>query len=533
MNLQLGLASDGMRTRLRSAKRLLCRGIGVCLVLGLTACSGPGEGSGSSGGDTLRVAIASDVLPNPALGTVYGDRAAITYSLAYAPLVHVGTDGSLQPALATSWRYVDESASSKNRLFELTLRDDARFSDGTAVDAAAVVGWLAYFVDTAGPFSGVLGPDPQFEAMDARTVRIRMTTPNPAVASILSDQGPNIGFVVAPAAVANPDLLSSGTYGAGRYRLDSESSVRSDRYAYVSNEHFYDRDALDYQGVDLRVIADPASRIQAQLSGQLDVSTGDVATVQAAKDAGLDVISAAQGVVFLTLDTVNNTTVPAFADVRVRQAVNLAIDRSTIARAMLGEVGVPASSFLQTDIDAGLDDYWAYDPERARALLAEAGYADGLSFPVLVQGAYRGNRGEPLLRAVAKYLQEVGIDVDITSYPTDPDYARDVFAYKAPMVALLDILSDTPTMYSSYVASGAALNFFGGDPELDRLYAEGAAAEDPIPAWTQMWQRFTEQAYVVPLVEDPNILYATGDVGGIEMNRDHKTALPTEWSPAG
>ncbi|MGV9802096.1 ABC transporter substrate-binding protein [Mycobacterium sp. NPDC003449] len=508
-------------------------GIGVCVVFALVACSGPGEGSGGSAGDTLRVAVASDVLPNPALGTVYGDRAAITYSLAYAPLVHVGTDGSLQPALATSWRYIDESESTRNRLFELTLRDDARFSDGAAVDADAVAGWLAYFVETAGPFSGVLGPDPQFEAVDEHTVRIRMTAPNPAVASILSDQGPNIGFIVAPAAVENPDLLSSGTYGAGRYRLDNESSVRGDRYAYVSNEQFYDIDAPDYQKVDLRVIADPASRIQAQLSGQLDVSSGDVATVEAARDAGLNVISAAQGVVFLTLDTVNNTTVPAFADVRVRQAVNLAIDRAKIARAMLGEVGVPASSFLQTDIDAGLDDHWAYNPERARQLLAEAGYADGLSFPVLVQGAYRGNRGEPLLRAVAKYLSEVGIDVDITSYPTDPDYARDVFAYKAPMVALLDILSDTPTMYSSYLAPGAALNFFGGDPELDRLYADGAAAEDPTPAWTQMWQRFTEQAFVVPLVEDPNILYVTGDVGGIEMNRDHKTALPTEWSPAG
>ncbi len=529
-------APEGSRSRAsrpkRVAERFLASAVAAVLLLASTGCVARTQESAGVDANTLRLAIASDVLPNPAMGTVYGDRAAVMYSLAYEPLIHIAPDGQQVPALAASWRYVDDTESGKNQVFELVLRSGATFSDGTTVDAAAVVKWLSYFVDAAGPFSGVLGPEPRFDTVDASTVRVQMSAPNPAVASVLSDQGPNIGFVVAPAAVDDPDLLAGRTFGAGRYQLDGASSVRGDRYVYTRNRNYYAPDAVQFESVDLRVIADPASRLQAQLSGQLDVATGDVATVDAAGKGGLDVSTAAQGVVFLTLDTINNTTVAAFEDVRVRQAITMAIDRTKIARAMLGDVGVPTSSFMQTDIDADLGDRWPYDPEKSRALLREAGYPNGLSFPVLVQGAYRGTRGEPMLRAVAQNLSEVGIDLDITSYPTDPDYARDVFAFKAPMVALLDILSDTPTMYSSYLAAGAALNFFGSDAEIDRLYREGASGDDPEPAWTQMWQRFTEQAYVVPLVEDPNIIFASSTVAGIDMSKDHKTALPTEWKRA-
>lgn len=514
--------NTGRRWR-RTATILLAAG----LTASLAACSGSSTPAESS--NVLRVGVGNDALPNPALATVSGLWAATIYDLAYAPLIHIDTEGQPQPALATKWGYVEDAAT-PNTVFEMTIRDDAKFSDGTAVDAAAVVKWLQYFVGEAGAFAGALGTDPTFTAVDATTVRVELTAPNPSLAVTFSDAGPNIGFVASPAAVDDPDLFAAGTQGAGQYVLDSANSVTGDHYAYTPSPTYYDPSAVAFSEVDVKVIAEASSRLQAQQSGQLDVAFGDLTTVDAAKSAGLDVLSVAQGTVNYTFDLKDNTDQPALADVRVRQAIGHAIDRETLASTLLGGYSDAVSAPLFSDIDTSSNDYWTYDPELSKSLLAEAGYADGFSFDVLVQGAYKGLTGEPMMRAVAQQLQEVGITMNVTSYATDADYAADVFGGVASMFELVPAVSTVPTFYGPWLSPDGALNFHGADPTVDQLYAEGASATDPQAAWSQMIDAYEEQAYMIPVVTDPTLYYVADTVDGVDVSTAHNTALPTEWS---
>jgi peptide/nickel transport system substrate-binding protein len=505
--------------------------VGVLLLLGLTAggLAACGSSSGGSSKTTvLRIGIGTEALPDPAKATVKGYWASVTFSLAYAPILHLTPAGKVAPGLATSWRYVEGK---QNKVFEFTLRKDAKYSDGTPVTAQTVAQWLTYFSKGTGPFAGVFGKKPQFDAVDQSTVRVTLTTPNPRLPLVLSDGGPNAGFVMGPKAMADAKLLSSATDGAGPYMLDGKQSVRGDHYTYVPNPNYYDKAAVKFSRVELKVIAEPASRLQTQKSGQLDVTLGDVTTASVAKSSGLQVLAAPQGVQYLVLDSKHGAA-PQLRDIRVRQAINYAIDRKAIAKALLGPVGTPASAFIPADANTGMDNYWAYDPAKAKQLLAEAGQAKGFTLKAISQGAYFGNLGEPLVRAVAKNLEAVGIKLDLTSYSTDPDYAKDVFAFKAPVINLLQILSDTPTVYGTYIAPSGVVNFYGTDPEIVRLYNEGLKAEDPTPSWVKMWRRFTTQAYVVPLVVNPNLYYVSKSIKGVSVSKVHNSALPTEWSPA-
>ncbi len=494
--------------------------------------SGASGTSGTSGQSVLRLGVGSETLPNPAMATVKGYFASPFFSLAYASIFHLTATGTVEPGLAASWHYVNTSPQTRNEVFEFTLRPNAMFSDGTPVTASDVAKWLEYFVKGTGPFNGVFGKSPSFTAVGPLTVRIRMTAPNPQLPVILSDEGPNAGFVMSPKAMADPNLLSSATYGAGPYELLASQSVRGDHYTYVPNPHYYDKSAIKFKQVYVKIIADPSSRLEAQQSGQLNVSLGDVTTAAAAKSAGLQVLSVPFGVEWLVLD-VKHGRAPALRDVRVRQAINYAINRAAIAKALFGATGVPKSAWVPADVNTGMDNYYNYDPAKAKALLAAAGYAHGFTMNALTQGSYFGDFGDPLVSAVAQNLQAVGIHLNITSYSTDPVYASHVFAFQAPVSNLVQILADTPTLYDVYLAPTAPVNFYGNDPQLVHLYEQGAASSNPFPYWKQMWQRFTTQAYAVPLVVNPTLYYVSKGIGGLAVSNIHNSALPTEWYPTG
>lgn len=495
----------------------------------MAACTGGSTASSGQGGsDALRIGIGTEALPNPALATVSGLWAATTYDLAYAPLIHLDAKGELQPALAESWGYVD-GAKVPNTIFELKLRSGVKFSDGSPVNAAAVVKWLKYFTGAGGAFATALGDDPSVTATDASTVRVELSAPNPSLGVTFSDAGPNIGYVASPAAVDDPDLFSKGTQGAGPYVLDSTNSVTGDHYSYTPNPTYYDKAAVKFKKVDIKVIAQASSRLQAQQSGQLDVAFGDLTTADAAAKADLEVLNVAQGVVAYTFDLLNEKQQPALKDVRVRQAIAHAIDRESLAKNLLGGLSEPASAPLFSDTDTGLDDYWTYDPALSKQLLADAGYADGFSFDALVQGPYKGLTGEPLMRAVAQQLKAVGITMKVTSYTTDAAYAKDVFGKVAAMFELVPTVGTVPTYYGSWLAKGGPLNFFGEDATVDKLYTEGAVASDPQAAWSQMMKGFAEKAYMIPVVTDPTLYYVSDNVEGVEVSTAHKTALPSEW----
>ena len=94
-------------------------------------------------------------------------------------------------------------------------------------------------------------------------------------------------------------------------------------------------------------------------------------------------------------------------------------------------------------------------------------------------------------------------------------------------------IATTPAAYTQNVAPGAPVNFYGKDQQIADRYEEAVTSDDPGTGWDKMWQRFTGQAYTVPLVTYPALYYVSKKIGGVEVSAKHPSALPTEWYPAG
>jgi peptide/nickel transport system substrate-binding protein len=495
--------------------------IGGCIAAAATAA--PGEGAARK---ALRYGIqasnlGSGGLSNPAaVQTTDGP----VLSIAYAPLIHDNPNGTFGPGLAVKWRFVGSQ-----KVFELTLRRNARFSDGTPVTAAAVVTWLKYYADWKNPFSGMLGPNPKFTAKGKWTVRITMTVPNPTMPLMLSEENVNWGFVASPKAVANPDLFAKGTYGAGPYMLDYRKSVPGDHYTFVPNPYYYDKKAIKFSQVYVKAFADSASALQAQRAGQIDVQWNTDATVApAAESAGLQVVTAPFAISFIQL---NGKVSKPLADVRVRRAMNYALDRKAIAKANGGKYSSGTSEFTITpDADPGLQNYYKYDPAKAKQLLAAAGYANGFSLSIDV-----GNQPQASLTGlVAHYLDAVGIKTTVRTFPTRADYvtARGSFKDDA-WIIVADVGVPTPLEYSAYIGTTSAFRpGTPADPNVDRLYYAGLNTSNPkksVANWKKMWSKIVTDAWFLPISTMSDIFIASKSIGGVKMSPANPYAYPTGW----
>jgi peptide/nickel transport system substrate-binding protein len=450
--------------------------------------------------------------------------------ISYAPLIHVKPDGTYAPGLATSWRYLD-TGGQPNTDFELTLRGDARFSDGEPFNAQAVKGWFEYMVSSHGTWSPQMGPNPTFEAVNPTTLRIHLTQPHPGLPRLLSEaQG--WGWVPAPQVIANPSLFPTTPYGAGPYMLDAARSVTNDHYTYVPNPYYYDRAGIRFSEVDVKVILTPSTMLQALQSGQIDVVvSGDLGSADAAAASGFDVVSAPAGTLSMFIADYNGSSVKALGDVRVRQAMNYAIDRTTIAKALFGSRARATTEVVTVDAaEARYQSYYPYDPARAKALLADAGYASGITLKLLDYGPGLAN-GDLLYQAVAKYEDAVGIHLDITTPPPSASSA-DIATKSYPLIAISQGLQPTFVLFPQ-TFPGSPLNPFNSDdPKLDELYQAGLRSPDPSDSWKLLYERDVEQAYFVPLVSNQYVHFVSKHVGGVITGQGRiATVLPQEWYP--
>jgi peptide/nickel transport system substrate-binding protein len=482
------------------------------------------DGQSSQSKSTLTIGlIGSGTSLNPALNGA-GTPIQIS-SLTYAPLIHQKGDGSLEPALATSWRYVG----SGNRVFRLELRKDARFSDGTPVTPDAVKTWLEYFARAGGPLAGTLSIG-SVRTIGDSTVELRLAQPDPSVPYALSENA-NLGFVASPRAVANPKQLGARTFGAGPYTVVPSESVAGDHYTFVPNKHFYDKSKIHFGKVVVKVVGSPTTMLQAAKTGQIDVAQGDAVTADAAAAAGLNVISAKASTGALALMDRGGTLNRALTDLRVRQALNYAVDREAITKAILGRYASPSSEFLSTDgLDPEYQDYYAYDPEKAKALLADAGYARGLTLSVVDPG-YAGQLGTPLTQAIAKYLAAVGVKLDIVTKNTNNDYVHAAVSGDYPVIQIASIVLPTAQGYGWFFKRDGILNHHGwSDPVIDRLHATALTAKDPVPYWRRIWQRSVTQALFVPVMHNDLIYFAARGITGVELSPQAPVPFPTDWS---
>lgn len=349
---------------------------------------------------------------NAALGTIF------------EPLTILTGEGLIEPGLAASWKNVDDLT------WDFTLRD-AKFHDGAPVTAEDVIYSLQRpgNIQSPAPFTTYTKAITGMEAVDDKTVRLKTEKPYPLLPLDLS----RVLIVEKKVAEANDTQamnLGNGVIGTGPYKF---VSFTPDEQLSLTRNDDYWGDAPAWQNVQIRVISDDAARTSALLSGGVD-AIENVPTPDIERMRGEDGVNFASGksqrFVFLFLDSGRDQPPGVtgkdgqplaenpLKDPRVRKAINLSINRQAIADRVMMGLAYPSNNIVFDGGEGFVADLEnpPYDPEKAKALLAEAGYPDGFKLSI----ASPNNRminDEKVVQAVAQMLTRVGIETAVDAMP--------------------------------------------------------------------------------------------------------------------
>ena len=369
-----------------------------------------GCGAGTSSGTTSNAQLDSTavlryVYPN-APGTLDPHIVNTAYAnvplfLIFDRLVHISPAGEAVPGLATSWSF-----SSDAKVLTFKLRDGVNFQDGTKFDAAAVQANIEHGKNAPGSFvSGELRSVDKVEVVDPLTAAFHLNTPDVALVLKLSDRA---GAMMSPKSIEAGDS-DVRPVGAGMYELDGkyQTGVKMKVKKFAG---YWNPKAQTLAGVEMSFIPDSTAGLNAIKSGSADAGLIRETDIDPAKSAGLNVLEG-YDLGFQNI-ILNPDNVPALKNEKVRLALNLAIDREAIVKGLLFGYGkatnqpFPKGYFAHSDAA----QQYKYDPEQAKKLLAEAGYANGFDLTLTNVPGPSG----PVNEAVAAQLTKVGVRTKIT-----------------------------------------------------------------------------------------------------------------------
>ena len=464
--------------------------LAVAAALTLTGCAGDNTGGGGDGGGAQLTlgAIAAPTSYDIGAGAEYGNRSPF-FQAVFDTILQKNSQGEIEPWLATAWEYNDD-----NTVLTLTLRDDVTFSDGTTLDADAVVASLERFRDGTSPQAATLAGK-TFAAPDATTVTITQTAPDPSLINLLSISP---GLVEAPSSFDNPDV-STNPVGSGPYILDTASSVTGTTYNYTANPNYWNKDAVKYDKLTINVFDDVTATINAIKAGELNgAKIADNNTITEVEGAGWTIESNELDFQGLLLLDRAGTMAPELADVKVRQAINMAFDRPALLQSLQTGYGtVTEQVFPATSVayDASLDSTYAYDPAGAKALLAEAGYPNGFTLNMPTVAAF-----QQTFDLVAQQLSDIGITVDYTD-PGAANFIADMLAPKFPATWLALEQNPDWQLINFMIAPTATFNpYKSQDPKVDALISTiqtGSQAESDA-ALKELNKYLVDQAWFAP-----------------------------------
>ncbi|AXK44368.1 ABC transporter substrate-binding protein [Brachybacterium saurashtrense] len=455
-------------------------------------------------------------------------------------LVHTSADGVVSPWIAADWEQDAEA-----REYVLHLREGVTFSDGTPLDAAAVVANLDSWA-VGRPEEGIarvgLFPGSTYagaEALDALTVRVSFTAPTLSFLPTLGYHGCQL---MAPSSIAlsleeQSDL--SAQIGSGPFVLESWSA--RERVRLVRREDYdWAPEVLGASGparlaaITYTVLPDDTLRASAARAGQTDIAYNvNPQVLDSFTEAGF-VIEVPRYLGFVHGYSLRTSAAP-FDDVRVRQAVTRGIDRAEILRTVFTDAWEPATSWLQAGIPETTDlrDTFEYAPELAASLLDEAGWtgrtADGirtrdgveLGFTIYPTPYLTGSVPEAEL--ISQHLGRLGFRVGIQKVDI-PTWAERVTNDPTQGVAeVTRSFVDVGTVAGVVTDEGEDWFQVGStDAELVRLRDEvaGAASRQERAGLVEELSRHVlEQAYFVPLEQNVQRIYVQSPrLSGITFN---------------
>ena len=487
------------------------------LLLVLTAFCACFEASAAAAENVLRWTSATEALTFDPHAAAHIPTQVET-SQVYEPLVDFSSTYAIEPSLAVAWRLIEPT------IWQFDLRQGVRFHDGTPFTSEDVVFSLNRAMADTSDYGEFVSSISSVDAINDHTVRITTGAPNP----ILPDQLGQIGIMpkrwseqhdaVLPAAYDDETetYAERRANGTGPFKLVSfEPGVGA---VMERNPDWWDLDQNPHNldGIVHTVIKDPEQRLQALLSGEVDLLS----------DPRFDHLDQIEGMPGLKVQKANENRAISlgldqgsqelrssniegrnpFADRRVRQAIYQAIDEETIADKLMLGFAIPAGMIIQPGITGyapELDTRLPHDPEAAKALLAAAGYPDGFEVTLDCPNDRYVN-DEEICRAVAAMLGEVGIRVTVAARPMRAHLprieGRETDFY---MFGWGTGTYDSLETFSYLVRSDAVFNGTGyANPEIDDLIE---AIETELTTYTrdfmieQVWKAVRDDIVYVPL----------------------------------
>ena len=511
--------------------------LGALLLVGgaLAACSASDEPDTSGGrGEQLTTQFPGvPISLNPALAGTGGST--VFTLLGYDPLIYMTGEGELEPDLATSWEFTDDT----NTQLELTLREGVEFHGGGTLDADAVVESMNYFLEAGGSAVGNVGPIASVEAEDEDTVLITYDRPFPDGPQRLT-QYYLIGMIIGPEGLADPDSLLTSMDGTGQYVYNADESVAESSYVYDRFEGYFEPDAQQYERITVQIIGDPNAVLSAATTGQIDFASGSPATAESAAAAGLDVVSAPFfnfGIMVLDRE---GTITPALADPKVREAIAYAVDRDAIVASIGEEFATPSTQVANPTLPGYIDDFgFDFDMDMAAELMAESGYPDGFTWTILVESILDSR--SVIAQSMISRLGDIGIDVELEVAPSVPGLIESAFSQQYSAV-LWPITGTKASDFADEQIGPSFTNAFGiTDPELADLIAQTATVPEAERAALEerITERSNELAWFIPLVSTQNVYYVSTDVTNVTLSALNPNPMPVgpaaefAWQPAG
>lgn len=339
--------------------------------------------------------------------------------MAFDPLVRWTKDFQFEPRLATEWEQTDDTH------MRLILREGVTFHSGNAFTANDVV-WTIERLKESPDYRAIFEPIASVEAVDDYTVEITTTEPYPLLLNLATYVFPmdsafysgetDDGNDKAEIVKAGNSFASRNVSGTGPFMVtERRQGVRVD---FERFDDYWDTESPgNVTNIVLTPIAENASRVAALLSGGVDfidaVPPNDLDRVRDANGVDLIEIPGTRIIGF----QLNEETVEAFQDVRVRQAVDLAINQEGIADRLMRGFATPAAQFSPEGYSGHNPDLTPrYDLERAQELMAEAGYEEGFSVDMIAPNNRYVNDAQ-IAQAVANMLSRINIQVNLRTMP--------------------------------------------------------------------------------------------------------------------
>jgi peptide/nickel transport system substrate-binding protein len=498
----------------------------AALVAGLRAAHSAG-GSQNGGNITFLIdSLGSTWIPNnSAISNFQGH----IWGHVTDKLVYVDVDGKVSPWIAESWEQNGDATQ-----FTLHLKKAVTFSDGTPLDASAVVANLDIWY--AGRRNEGINPIGLFpktydraEAIDATTVKVFFKAPTLGLIPTLGYHG---SILISPKTIAQPAAQQADlgkTSGSGPYVVDSWKE--GDFVKLVKRKDYnWGPAAVGHTGpaflnsITYKLVSEPSLRVAAVQSGQADVAySPSPQELKSLKEAGFTIATPRY------LGFVNglaiNTKLEPYNDVKVRQALQAGINRKEIIDTVYTPDWKLATSFIQSNVPGATDhsDLLAYNPGKAEKLLDEAGWTkgsngirskDGKQLSLTLYSNPYLATAKSVDELIAQQLGKIGWKVTIRAY--DVVTFGEKVRFGGPAVPAYEVTRsfiDAGTVASILTDANNGENWFAlgdSDKKLNELrdkIASAGTAEIRDPLLDDLQKYVLEQGYFIPRTQIVQRIY--------------------------